>query len=119
VLQRAFDPSDEDAWLVAPADMPGLSTRVIDRLVDAYAAGLGTSAGRCIRAPRQGAKSGHPVLFPWSLAAEVGRLGPAEGLNALVARNRVEYIEVDEGDVGGEDFDTPADYERLRARYGK
>jgi molybdenum cofactor cytidylyltransferase len=119
VLERAFHPLDEDAWLVAPADVPGLSTRVIDRLIDAYAASVGTPDGCCIRAPRRGAKGGHPVLFPWPLAAEVRRLAADEGLNTLIARHRVEYLEIDEQDACGDDLDTPADYERLRSRFGK
>ncbi|MCH8890071.1 MAG: NTP transferase domain-containing protein, partial [Myxococcales bacterium] len=65
-------PQSDDAWLVAPADMPGLNAQIIDRLIAAHEAGLGSP---CIRAPRHGTKRGHPVLFPWPLAAEVAHLG--------------------------------------------
>jgi molybdenum cofactor cytidylyltransferase len=109
-------PQDDDAWLVAPADMPGLSTAVIDRLIEAHAAELNQHSGhRPIRAARYGAKPGHPVLFPWPLAAEVARLGDNEGLDVLVARLGVEYVDF-ALQANPEDFDTPADYERLRSR---
>jgi molybdenum cofactor cytidylyltransferase len=112
-------PQSDDAWLVAPADMPGLAAEIIDRLIAAHEAALGTPRStRPIRAPRHGTKHGHPVLFPWPLAAEVARLGVDEGLNAIVARHGVEYVEA-ASDAISQDFDTPEDYDRLRARYGK
>ena len=112
-------PQSDDAWLVAPADMPGLTAETIDRLIAAHEAGLGSAdATPRIWAPRHGTKRGHPVLFPWPLAAEVARLGADEGLNALVARHGVEYVEAASDAISG-DFDTPQDYDRLRARYGK
>lgn len=111
-------PQSDDAFLVAPADMPALAAELIDRLIEAHASGLGRGETPCIRAPRHGKKHGHPVLFPWPLAAEVARLGAAEGLNALVERHRVEYVEAAD-DAMSADFDTPEDYDRLRARFGQ
>jgi len=112
-------PHDDDAWLVAPADMPTLTAEIIDRLIAAHEAGLAApGAARPIRAPRHRTKHGHPVLFPWPLAAEVSRLGADEGLNAIVARHGVEYVEA-ASDAISQDFDTPEDYDRLRARFGK
>jgi CTP:molybdopterin cytidylyltransferase MocA len=58
------------------------------------------------------------VLFPWPLAAEVAQLGVDEGLNAIVARHGVAYVEA-ASDAISQDFDTPEDYDRLKARYGK
>lgn len=113
-----FQPTDADAWLVAPADIPGLVTTTIDRLIAAYAASLAENAGvRSIWAPRAGERHGHPVLFPWPLAAEVKKLGAQDGMNGLVARNRLETIDLGEAGVL-EDLDTPDDYERLRPRHG-
>jgi molybdenum cofactor cytidylyltransferase len=118
VVAERFDPHDDDAWLVAPADMPGLTAAVIDRLIEAHAAGLAERGGaRPVRAARYGSKPGHPVLFPWPLAAEVAQLGDDEGLDALVARHLVAYLDFDTA-ARPEDFDTPAEYERLRRRLG-
>ncbi len=110
----SLGPGPRDAWLVAPADMPQLSTATIDRVIGAYEAACSTAGvPPGVWAPRHRARHGHPVLFPWPLAAEVSRLAPDEGLNALVARSPVQYVDVDEQQVP-EDFDTPEDYQRLR-----
>jgi molybdenum cofactor cytidylyltransferase len=113
-----FQPRPNDAWLLAPADMPGLTVTTIDHLIDAYQASLrGPDSTPRIWAPSNRGRRGHPVLFPWSLADEVPRLAVDEGLNALLARHPVEDVESAE-DAISEDLDTPEDYERLRSRYG-
>lgn len=111
------EPELTDAWLLAPADMPGLTAAAINRLVDAYA-GSWPQDGRGYRvwvASCQG-RPGHPVLFPWSLAPEVSMLGVDEGLDVLVRRHPVERVEVGEDAVSA-DLDTPQDYERWRATW--
>jgi molybdenum cofactor cytidylyltransferase len=118
LAEAALDqPAATDAWLLAPADLPGLKAASIDRLLDAYASAQGRVAADTIFAASWQARSGHPVLFPWSLAGEVARLAPSEGLNALVARHPVEAIETGP-DALADDLDTPEDYKRLRARHG-
>jgi molybdenum cofactor cytidylyltransferase len=113
-----FQPRPSDAWLLAPADMPGLTAQTIDHLIDAYQASLrGPDPTACIWAASYRGRRGHPVLFPWSLAAEVARLAAGEGLNALLARHPVADVESAD-DAISEDLDTPEDYERLRSRYG-
>ena len=107
-----FAPAADDAWLLAPADMPTLDRATIDRLVAAY-----QTAEPAIWVPRFEGRRGHPVLFPWPLAAEVGRLGPDEGVRALLDRHPVRTISA----VGAsvlEDLDTPKQYEQLRRRAG-
>jgi molybdenum cofactor cytidylyltransferase len=111
-----YQPDARDAWLVAPADMPGLKSEIINLLVDAHGAALARGEKPCIRAARYSGRRGHPVLFPWPLAAEVARLGPDEGLDALVARRGLEHLDVPAGQIP-EDFDTPEEYARLRARF--
>ncbi|HEV3138192.1 MAG TPA: nucleotidyltransferase family protein [Pirellulales bacterium] len=116
-IERDFHPLSCDAWLLAPADMPGISPLTIDRLIGAYQSGLDRAEPAQILAPRSAGRRGHPVLFPWRLAAEVKRLAADEGINAIVARHTVAYLDdADESVI--EDLDTPEDYERLRARYG-
>lgn len=115
---QTHQPASDDAFLVAPADMPGLEHEIIDRLIDAHVQSLTRRGGPSIRAPRYAAKRGHPVLFPWPLSAEVPRLGAGEGLNVLVERHGVQYVEAAD-DAIAQDFDTPEDYDRLRTRFGK
>jgi len=114
-----FGPEAGDAWMLAPADMPLLSAATIDRLIEAYARSAATAdGGSRIWVPCLAGRRGHPVLFPWTLAAEVARLGADEGLNTLLARHRVETVEAGEEAIF-EDIDTPEDYDRLRARLEK
>jgi molybdenum cofactor cytidylyltransferase len=109
----AWRPQATDAWLMAPADMPSLAVETIDDLINHYEAAL-QSAGLLptIWAPRHQDRRGHPVLFPWSMAAEVSRLAPGEGINALLARHEVQYFESTRPAI--DDLDTPEDYRRLR-----
>jgi CTP:molybdopterin cytidylyltransferase MocA len=52
------------------------------------------------------------VLFPWSLADEVAKLGPDEGINVLRDRFPCRAVEVDDS-AAFDDLDTPEDYRRL------
>ena len=111
-----YAPTDTDAWLLAPADMPGLTAASIDRVIEAHADAVARNAAATIIAASWQGRRGHPVLFPWSLAAEVPRLAANEGLNALVNRHRIELVETGP-DAVADDLDTPEDYERLRVRF--
>jgi molybdenum cofactor cytidylyltransferase len=117
-LERAesYQPAASDAWLVAPADMPTLTSDTIDRLISAYAAG-GEQASANVWVASRGVRRGHPVLFPWRLAVEVGRLPQDKGLNDLVDRSPVVAVPVADGAIF-EDLDTPEDYQRLRPKEG-
>ena len=112
-IQTSHAPTGADAFLVAPADMPRLSAAIIDRLIETHHADQSR-----IVVPLVGDKRGHPVLFPWSLAAEVFQLRDGEGLNAIVERNSPLLIACDDLIALGEepfaDVDTPADWQRLQ-----
>jgi molybdenum cofactor cytidylyltransferase len=106
VIRSNHSPADEDGWLVAPADMPGLSPLVIDRLL----------AERFQRPdeiliPTHQAAPGHPALFPWPMAAEVARIPAGEGLKWLLARHPATTIECGPAALAA-DLDTPDDYHR-------
>src|SRR5262245_57983097 len=60
-IERGFAPTAIDAFLVAPADMPHLSTSIIDRLMLRHMA----NSSPKILAPTIAGRRGHPVLFPW------------------------------------------------------
>lgn len=112
-IEANFAPTDEDAWLLAPADMPYLSSRVIQALISAF-----TPNRQTVLVPTLGGKRGHPVLFPWTLAAEVFSLPAAEGLNVLRLRHESQEVPCDSIEPAGGsafgDIDTPEDYQRLR-----
>jgi molybdenum cofactor cytidylyltransferase len=112
-IERRYQPAGNDSWLVAPADMPGLSPRVIDSLLDES----GRSPGR-ILIPTLAGRRGHPVLLPWSLASELPRLAENEGLNSLIDRHDPLLVSCDaieaQPDKAFADIDTPDDL----ARYG-
>ena len=110
-IEAIYAPTAEDAWLLAPADMPRLSPQVIDALLAAY-----NPNHQMVLVPTLGGKRGHPVLFPWALAAEVFSLSATEGLNVL--RQRQESCEVPCDAVEASvfafgDVDTPEDYRRM------
>jgi molybdenum cofactor cytidylyltransferase len=108
-----FAPTVEDAWLLAPADMPNLSPRVIHGLISAH-----RSNRPAVLVPTLGGKRGHPVLFPWTLAAEVYSLQATEGLNVLRQRHASREVPCDWVEPAGAlafgDIDTPEDYQRAR-----
>jgi molybdenum cofactor cytidylyltransferase len=104
---QAYAPGPCDVWLLAPADMPRLSPSIIDRLLDEH-----NPARPQILVPRVGPKNGHPVLFPWSLASEVERLGPHEGINILRDRFPRRALVFDDCSAFA-DLDTPQDFRQL------
>lgn len=111
-IDARYQPSHRAAWLLAPADMPQLSSGVIDRLIAEHACRIDEPA---ILVPTYDRRRGHPVLLPWPLAAEVARLGDDEGINSLVARRGVVELPCDDPGLLS-DIDTPEDYRRLHDR---
>jgi molybdenum cofactor cytidylyltransferase len=112
-IEANFAPTADDAWLLAPADMPNLSHRVINALISAS-----TQSRDAILPPTLDGKRGHPVLFPWTLAAEVFSLSTSEGLNVLRQRHKSREVPCDTVEPAGisafGDIDTPEDYQRLK-----
>jgi molybdenum cofactor cytidylyltransferase len=106
-IARQFQPTNADAWLLAPADLVRLTPRLIDRLLAAY-----DPAHPMLVAPTAGGRRSHPVLLPWAVAAAVRELPPHEGVDALVNRCAVHEIPWPDNRIA-EDLDTPADYARL------
>jgi molybdenum cofactor cytidylyltransferase len=107
-VERTCGPKASDVWLMAPADMPGITAQIVDRLLDEHDA-----ASPAILVPTVNGRRGHPVLFPWPLAIEVPQLGENEGLNALTRRNVLRKIAVNDPQILN-DLDTPTDYQRMR-----
>lgn len=112
-IADTFAPGEDDAWLLAPADMPTLSSRTIQAVLSAYADALAASA-RSIILPMQGQRRGHPALFPWSLYGQVSQLPEQVGLNTLVDAAGYRAVGVEHL---GEDVDTIDQWRDLRGRH--
>jgi molybdenum cofactor cytidylyltransferase len=113
-IELEYQPTEKDAFLVAPADMPVLSVPIINRLIERHA----SNASHPILTPTLNGKRGHPVLFPWPLAASIHALPPNEGLDSIVHRSTTLPIPCDDL-VGAKehpflDIDTPDHYRAIR-----
>lgn len=102
-------PTPCDGWVLVPADHPTLNSGVVRELIAAWS----TSPGR-IAVPVYKGQRGHPTVFPWSLAEEVFRLPPEQGLNHILRCDptRVQEVAVSDPRVL-DDLDTPEDLQRL------
>jgi molybdenum cofactor cytidylyltransferase len=105
-LATAHQPTHHDAWLVAPADLPGLRSELIDRLIAA-----GGAVDRVV-APRFGGRQGHPVMLPWDLADDVFAVPENAGLDRVLARQRIHFIDFP-ARCRPVDVDTPEEYAQL------
>lgn len=103
-IEERFATQASDAWLVAPADMPGLSSTAIDQVLTAY----DPQSPRVI-VPQVGGERAHPVLLPWSLVASLRKLRHAFGLNTLVRQCDAQCVELSDERLL-RDIDTPHDY---------
>ena len=108
-IRADYSPCPNDGFMVAPADLPTLSPRIIDRMVDQFA---GTETSEILVAA-YGDKESHPVLIPWSMTPNVFELAESEGLNALISRHRHQRVAFDHSERPA-DIDTPERYEALR-----
>ncbi|HVJ85785.1 MAG TPA: nucleotidyltransferase family protein [Caulifigura sp.] len=108
-VSRTCRPTDDDGWLLCPADHPVIRRNVVDMLVRAF-----QERPQAMHLPTHYDRNGHPVLIPWSLASRVRELPATEGLNALKRFPGVEVVRhpVQDPSVLW-DLDTPEDYQRL------
>lgn len=111
---RALEPCVE-AFLVAPADQPGIRPEVYDRVVRAYRK-LGPQAQ--IVVPVCGRKGGHPTLFAAGLCQEILDLPHCgEGLRDILRKHEGKVARVEVEDLAvAEDLDTMEEYERALRR---
>lgn len=104
-IERHEAPTAQDAWLLAPADMPLVTPAVIDAVIAAH-----DPAAPRIVAPTAAGRRGHPVLFPWPLVSEVFCLGHDQGVSALVQRHTVKELPWANAREILTDIDTPEEY---------
>ena len=96
-------PSAFNHFMVAPADLPTISSQIIDRLIE-------TDANESeIVVPVFGTKAAHPVRLPWHLSEEIFQLGENEGLDRVVAQQPQLLVEFASEELV-DDVDTPSEY---------
>jgi len=109
-IEQTESPQSDDAWLVAPADLPNLSSPAIDHVLQAFQAGPPTSI-----VPVHKGRHGHPALLPWSMVPIFNKLSNHEGLNTLLRGDGVCQLECPEEIWPGTDVNTPEEYQHLLA----
>lgn len=103
-IARHHLPSNQDKVLVAPADLPRITSEVIDRVAE-------VSGVDQIVVPYFGDKPGHPIRIPWGMTDKIHRLSTEQGLDSLLAASPLHRVEF-EAEMRPRDIDTPEDYQR-------
>jgi molybdenum cofactor cytidylyltransferase len=102
-------PRDDDGLLVCPADAAGISAETVQACMDTFR----NDPTRIVIAAYAG-KRGHPIIFPYRLAAEVLALAPGEGLNQIARRRAGDVSELSRDDPAiARNVNTPEDYDAL------
>jgi molybdenum cofactor cytidylyltransferase len=118
VLERQFAAqkqaaSPDSQWLLVPADHPVL----LPETVSALLAAARKHAGK-ILIPTWRGRHGHPTVFAWRHALEVGQIPTDAGFNWIVRRHAEDVVEVPVENEGVLlDLDTPEDFERLKSMW--
>ncbi|MGE0103378.1 MAG: NTP transferase domain-containing protein [Blastocatellales bacterium] len=106
--------TNSDAFLVALVDQPGVSSKIIDSLIEAYA-----ESSKGIIVPTFEGHRGHPVIIDSKYIDDILQLDDEApgGLRAFIEarENDVQTVEVPSRAIL-EDIDTPGDYERLSSQ---
>lgn len=104
-------PASVDAVVIALGDQPSLAPSIIPALLAAR-----RTSPKLIVAPRYRDGQGNPVLFKREIFPELLRLTGDQGARPIFQQEpaRVEWVELDL--PMPPDVDTPADYEKIRAK---
>ncbi len=125
------NPRDHDRCFIAPADLPTLSSQIIDALIidaliiDAQIIELlssenpttAESEAAKIVVPQFGDRPGHPALLPWPLTREIFALAEDEGINRIVDRCAKRFVPIS-AEQRVTDVDTLEQYEQLKRKTG-
>lgn len=110
VARQQLQPTDDDLWMLIPADHPVLDRQVIHDVLQAA-----TQYPQQIVIPVYQGERGHPTAIPWKWVDEVLNWPSDLGLNAWIRScpERVHEFELQNPAVTW-DLDTPEDLARIR-----
>lgn len=110
-IEQTQHPTDDDAWLLLPADHPVMDAGLIQRLIARW-----QMIDSEVLIPTYDDRRGHPLIARWSTVADVRRLPADIGVNAWLRspHTRVTEWPTDDPRVLC-DLDCPEDYARLVA----
>ncbi len=114
-ITEDFQPTDEDSWMLVPADSVTLKRHVVDKLIQVW-----RTTSEDILIPVHGERRGHPAFFKWRLAEQLFQIDPTRGVNALRQMPDVttRFYPVDDACVLA-DLDTPEEYTALTNELSK
>ncbi len=101
-----FGPCDAAVFVLG--DQPGIQTKVIDRVIDAWNRGAG------IVMAQYADRAGHPVLFDRQFWSELAALEGDEGGKSVIARHSADVVYVTVEGHSPMDVDTDMDWRRLQ-----
>jgi molybdenum cofactor cytidylyltransferase len=96
-------PESASGALVLLADMPGITSAIIDRLIGAFAA----KTAPAIVLPTVGGKRGNPVLWSRAFFPELMTVTGDTGARHIIARHEEAVERMEIGEAAGLDVDTP------------
>ena len=105
-------PADGQGVMICLGDQPLIAAATYSRLADCH-----RRNPDCILQPRTGGRTGHPVLLPQDLFAEIADRSTLRDLLAAYPE-RVQSVEVEDPGILL-DMDTPGDYRRLQQLRGE
>ena len=101
-----------DGVMIAPGDMPGLTSEHINQLIAAFETSGKT---KIVRPQLPDGAPGHPVLWPAKLLPRLSALGGPEGGKQLLADLAADVVAIAVADQGAAlDVDTTSDLEATR-----
>jgi molybdenum cofactor cytidylyltransferase len=110
-IQNQFHPTEDDGWLLTPADFPMISTETVSKLVSHW-----KQSDADIIIPTYQNRNGHPVLFKWELAKSVFEIPENKGINWVVGNPKwnIDKIPVEDSGIV-QDIDTQEDYRKFQS----
>ena len=110
-LEQRHSPQPTDAFILAPADHPAFSPRLVRHLCQAYL----DARLQSMIVPIHAGHRGHPAVIAWRHVPRILAMPPDRGINAYLRQNPGEILEVETEENGILlNLDRPSDYIALQ-----